>query len=233
MCSKDTTTCAQCGESCAAVNPRRPVGDDFRERLYCSKRCYNEARRKRKEAFRESTKPCKQCGKPFGPRNRKQSEFAERQFCSDRCWADAQQNTIESLLQKLKIEPATNCHIWTGHKSHQYGVSRMAGRNVTVHRAIWAHFRGPIPEGLQLDHTCGAKLCCNVDHLRVVTARENSLAATSNNMAARNHRRVKCPLCGGPYSAFPNGTRYCKPCRHAQRTRYQRKYRAAKRNQKE
>jgi hypothetical protein len=96
---------------------------------------------------------------------------------------------------------------------------------------MWQHYRGAIPPDLQIDHTCGAKLCCNVNHLRLVTARENSLAATSNNMAARNHRRVKCPLCGGPYSAFPNGTRYCKPCRHRQQMKYQREYRAAKRKE--
>jgi hypothetical protein len=168
---------------------------------------------------------------PFGPKGRKQCEFAKRQYCSDRCWADAQQNTIENLLRKVRISPETPCHIWTGNKKGYYGTARLAGRSVMVHRAVWEHYRGAIPPDLQIDHTCGVKLCCNVDHLRLVTARENSLAATSNNMAARNYRRVKCPLCGGPYSAFPNGIRYCKPCRHRQQMKYQREYRAAKRKE--
>jgi hypothetical protein len=32
---------------------------------------------------------------------------------------------------------------------------------------------GPIPEGLQLDHLCRNKVCCNPDHLEAVTPKEN------------------------------------------------------------
>ena len=223
--------CKQCGRAFKSFNKSRPVGDPFRWKVFCSKQCYNDARRESKESFHQSVKPCEQCGEPFGPGNRKQSEFAKRRFCSDQCCTDAQKNTIEDLLLRAPVVSGSGCHIWTGHRTgNDYGVSRLAGRMVLVHRAVWEHYRGPIPPELQIDHTCGAKLCCNVDHLRLVTARENSLAATSNNMAARNHRRIKCPLCGGPYSAFPNGIRYCKPCRHKQQMKYQREYRAAKRN---
>jgi hypothetical protein len=64
--------------------------------------------------------------------------------------------------------------------------------------------------------------------MRLVTARDNSLVATSNNMAARNFRRLACPKCGGPYSARANGVRYCKPCTHERMMEYQRAYRATK-----
>jgi protein-arginine kinase activator protein McsA len=64
--------------------------------------------------------------------------------------------------------------------------------------------------------------------LRVVTARENSLAPTSNSMGARNSRRLNCPKCGGEYSKFANGVRYCPVCRHTTMMAYQRWRRAEK-----
>ncbi len=34
-------------------------------------------------------------------------------------------------------------------------------------------FKGPIPEGLELDHLCRVRHCVNPDHLEAVTHREN------------------------------------------------------------
>jgi hypothetical protein len=62
----------------------------------------------------------------------------------------------------------------------------------------------------------------------MVTARENSLANTCNGMGAQNSRKTECPTCGGPFSFWPNGYRYCKPCLRRWQTEYQRKYRAQK-----
>lgn len=107
-----------------------------------------------------------------------------------------------------------------------YGVVKMAGKMIMVHRVIWQQANGLIPEGLQIDHICRNTRCCNVEHLRVVTPGENTLG--SNNMAARYARRENCDKCGGPFSYFPNGIRYCKPCRHETMMAYQRQYRAAK-----
>ena len=205
--------------------------------VYCSRECYQAMRQS--EASRFDLKSCEQCGSQFGPRNRsdggqhyRQTDFRNRRFCSPKCFTDSLKLTIDGILGRLETSPRSECRIWTGHRIGFYGSVRWQGRNQMVHRVIWEHFRGPIPEGLQIDHTCGVKLCCNVNHLRIVTARENSLAATSNNMAARNHRRVKCPLCGGPYSARANGVRFCKPCHHRNQMAYQRRMRAAKRIRK-
>lgn len=42
-----------------------------------------------------------------------------------------------------------------------------------AHRYIYERERGPIPDGLQLDHLCRTPRCVNPDHLEPVTAAEN------------------------------------------------------------
>ena len=44
-------------------------------------------------------------------------------------------------------------------------------------------------------------------------------------------RNETCPRCGGLYSQFPSGARYCKPCRNAKLSEAQRKRRALKKQQ--
>lgn len=51
-----------------------------------------------------------------------------------------------------------------------------------THRLVWEMEKGPIPEGMTLDHTCENKRCINTGHLAVVSADENM---------ARYHQRRK------------------------------------------
>lgn len=70
----------------------------------------------------------------------------------------------------------TPCWIWTGH-AVQYG--KRAGRvggpteRVYAYRHVYELHRGPVPDGLDLDHLCREPLCVNPDHLEPVTRREN------------------------------------------------------------
>lgn len=47
------------------------------------------------------------------------------------------------------------------------------GQTVAVHRVIFTHFFGFIPGKKQIDHKCRNRLCCNPDHLELVTHKEN------------------------------------------------------------
>ena len=48
-------------------------------------------------------------------------------------------------------------------------------RKVRAARWSYAHFVGPIPEGLVMDHLCRVRRCVNPKHLEPVTPRENVL----------------------------------------------------------
>ena len=65
--------------------------------------------------------------------------------------------------------------IWIGAvNGGGYGSLSVNGRMVKAHRYAWQRERGPIPDGMVLDHTCWERACCNVDHLRVATPQQNN-----------------------------------------------------------
>lgn len=71
------------------------------------------------------------------------------------------------------------CLIYKGALNDGYGVlflgSRTDGsrRCIAAHKAVYEHFNGPVPEGLELDHLCHQRDCCEVTHLEAVTHSEN------------------------------------------------------------
>lgn len=74
--------------------------------------------------------------------------------------------------------------------SHGYGqIGWYVGPNSTMttcQRASWEAFRGPIPEGLTVDHECRNRVCWNPGHLRLLTNEENG---RDNGHAKKTH----CP----------------------------------------
>lgn len=70
--------------------------------------------------------------------------------------------------------PKTPCIEWTGATSGGYGVQRIAGKNVRVHRKTWEDSKGPIPEGLIVMHMCDNPPCYRLDHLALGTHQDNS-----------------------------------------------------------
>jgi len=79
------------------------------------------------------------------------------------------------ILDKLEIVPEAGCWIYTGDLNRNgYGTRRVKKRRQMVHRLIYEHFKGPIPDGYVIDHLCRVRCCCNPDHLEAVTVKENT-----------------------------------------------------------
>ena len=66
------------------------------------------------------------------------------------------------------------CWPWTGSVStHGYGTLHMLGRYWGAHKAAYFFGNGPIPDGLQVRHTCDNRICCNPTHLLTGTIQDN------------------------------------------------------------
>lgn len=86
----------------------------------------------------------------------------------------------------------TGCWEWTGAKiSTGYGEIKVGGSPKLVHRLSYELHVAPIPDGMQIDHLCGNRLCLNPEHLEVVTRRENILRSSAPT--AQNAVKTHCP----------------------------------------
>jgi hypothetical protein len=86
------------------------------------------------------------------------------------------------LLSRVKII-SDGCWNWTrataGRGKDAYGIQWVNGRRFRTHRLFFEIFRGPIPEGKMVCHSCDNPRCCNPEHLFIGTAKENRDDAVS------------------------------------------------------
>lgn len=130
--------------------------------------------------------------------------------------------TIEERVWQ-RVTKTDGCWSWHGsHHEHGYGIISLEGKPRRVHRLVYEMLVGPIPEGLDLDHLCRNRGCCNPAHLEPVTRRENLLRG--DTIVAAQVARTHCPL-GHEYT--PDNTRInngCRSCRDCERQRDRQRY---------
>lgn len=68
----------------------------------------------------------------------------------------------------------TPCWMWQNYlNAGGYGVGWRAGKLWLMHRYYYTRKYGPVTEGMELDHLCRVRACCNPDHVEPVTRAEN------------------------------------------------------------
>ena len=76
---------------------------------------------------------------------------------------------------KIQVNEETGCHEWTAYCDQKgYGAFSFDRKVVKAHTFAYELAKGPIPEGLHIDHLCRNKSCVNPEHLEVVTLAENN-----------------------------------------------------------
>ncbi len=115
----------------------------------------------------------------------------------------------ERFWAKVRILD-NGCWEWTGAgNSGGYGHMLVDGRMRYVHRLIYQRCIGPIPEGLTIDHLCRTRPCVNLQHLEVVTGRENTQRGSKAQQTHCIHGHEFDEA--NTYIAS-NGTRHCRAC---------------------
>ena len=135
---------------------------------------------------------------------------------------------LPNFEKYVSPEPNTGCWLWTGYLS-EGGYGRFSPKwkmtPLYAHRVSFEIYKGPIPDGLVLDHLCRVRCCVNPDHLEIVTHHENILRGD----AGINHRiKTHCKyghLFSDENTHHKNNRRVCREC---DRRRGREKYRRSK-----
>lgn len=74
----------------------------------------------------------------------------------------------------IDIDQDSGCWLWTrGKDKDGYASIYIKPKMRKGHRLSYETYKGEIPGGLEIDHTCRNRACINPDHLEAVTHQEN------------------------------------------------------------
>ncbi|MDE2096354.1 MAG: HNH endonuclease [Patescibacteria group bacterium] len=92
---------------------------------------------------------------------------------------------IERFEEKYIPEPNSGCWLWIGSWGRRnYGGFRVGEFRVRAHRVSWKIYRGPIPKGMHVLHSCDVAQCVNPDHLHLGTHVMNMAEMAARHRAA-------------------------------------------------
>lgn len=123
----------------------------------------------------------------------------------------------------ISYAPETDCWVWEYTRDRKgYGKVARSGRTHFVHRYVYEQVKGPIPDGLELDHLCRNRICCNPDHLEPVTHAENLRRALPYREAKTQCRQGHEYTPENTYIR-PNGRRDCRECKRIRNRTWRRR----------
>ena len=95
-------------------------------------------------------------------------------------------NTAADVFAKISIDPITGCGIWSGaHDPDGYPLIKWGGKTVRATRLIWTLKKGPIPDGMQVLHSCDNPTCPNVEHFFLGTTLDNRADCVAKGRQAK------------------------------------------------
>lgn len=110
------------------------------------------------------------------------------------------------------------CWPWTGTLNNWTGYGQTHwprdGRYVTtgVHRVVWEHINGPIPDGYVIDHVCRNKRCQNPRHMQVLPMDAHGQKSVRERFGMVGDDEVCRHGHVGERHRRPDGRPYCRAC---------------------
>lgn len=124
-------------------------------------------------------------------------------------------SAIDRVMARVEQDVDTGCWLFTGSlNAGGYGRIRDGEEMTVAHRVTYRAFRGPIPDGLWVLHSCDRPNCVNPAHLWLGTAADNiaDREAKGRGRACREH---------DDWYVRPDGHRRCRVCKNrGERRRY-------------
>jgi hypothetical protein len=102
-------------------------------------------------------------------------------------------HTIDRFWRAVKVGAPDECWPWRSYASAMgYGRFKVDGRLRSAHRVAYELTHGPIPtnreqyHGVVVRHTCDNVRCCNPEHLRLGTQKDNARDTAARGRLRRN-----------------------------------------------
>lgn len=141
---------------------------------------------------------CKcQCGKQADVRSSRLTDGSTKscgclaaELAAERC-----ANRAVGFLDRLKTNEKTGCIEWQGSRDKDgYGTLRSGRKDYKAHRVAFERVHGPIPHGMVVCHTCDNPPCCNIDHLFLGTAADNTQDSVSKGRHVHGTRSANAKI---------------------------------------
>ncbi len=139
---------------------------------------------------------CLVCFKKFWTPRKQVGKYCSR-ACKDESQRGARiskldqlspQSLRETFIRRLEhyIEKSDGCWRWKGCLSTRgYGKIFFHRKHWSAHRAAWTVYKGSIPKGKIICHTCDNPQCTNPDHLFIGTFKDNTIDAAKKARLSR------------------------------------------------
>ena len=119
-----------------------------------------------------------------------------------------------AVIARVSDRVCSACWLWPSVDRYGYGLIAVDGKTQLAHRVAFRLFRGPVPDGMQLDHLCRQRNCINAFHLDPVDNDTNCVRG--NGFVVANRSKVAC-INGHPFDdantySRPRGGRGCRSC---------------------
>lgn len=135
---------------------------------------------------------------------------------------EAHRNSIIKRIEENSVyEPNTGCLLWTKscHK-FGYGWIRVNKKTLMLHRVVYELNNGSIPANKIVMHKCDTPSCCNINHLKLGTKKDNSIDMSSKNRWNNQYKGKEITHCirgheytkKNTYISLNKGNKNCRQC---------------------
>ena len=100
-------------------------------------------------------------------------------------------------LESIKFHNEKDLYCWEWQKGRDreaYGSIKRDRKTYRTHRKSYEVFIGEIPKGIQVNHKCDNKICCNPNHLFIGTHKDNMKDRNNKNRTAKGEDNGRAKL---------------------------------------